>query len=387
MADELKKIPIALPSIGEAEIKAVNEVLRSGWITAGPKTVEFEHAFSAYTGTRDAIAVNSCTSALFMCLQALDLEPGSDVMVPALTWPSAIAACLYLGYKPVLVDIDPVTLNISPEDIKKKLTSKTRAIVPVHFSGLPYDIHAIEEIVEGTSIALIDDAAHALGTRCDGHQVGQYALASCYSFHPIKNITTGEGGMITCNDKNLAEKLRRLRLLGVTRDAWKRYGASNSSEYDVVELSLKHNMTDIQAALGIVQLGRLNELNTKRANLAMRYVEKLSVINNIILPVLPKDGQVHSWHLFIVRTPEMKGKYSRQKIIERLSEARISTGIHFIAIPDLTFYRKRMNIDPADTPFAVEVGRTVLSLPLYPDLSIEDQDRVIREVYRAFGKN
>lgn len=379
-------VPFSLPSIGEEEIAAVAEVLRSGWLTAGPKVAEFEERFAAFVQRRQAIAVTNCTSALFMCLQALELPPGAQVVMPALTWPSAVSAALMLGLRPVLADIEGETLNLDAKSLVTAGDQDTRAVVPVHFAGLPYDITRITAVAKERGLTIIDDCAHAMGTFESGAAVGKASRAACYSFHPIKNLTTGEGGMITTDDEAFAQRLRRLRLLGVDRDAWKRYGSGQSALYDVTALSLKHNLTDVQAAIGLVQLSKLPAMNARRRQLASRYLEALADVDGLILPRNTGPNQEHAWHLFIVRTAEEHGRFGRDAVAEELSRQGIRTGIHFIAIPDLTYFREALHLDPSATPHAVRAGRTVFSLPLYPDLEEADQQAVIEALRRIFAE-
>jgi UDP-4-amino-4-deoxy-L-arabinose-oxoglutarate aminotransferase len=379
------RVPLSRPDLGEEEIQAVVEVLRSGWITGGPRVHAFEEQFASYVSRAHALAVQSCTSALFMALQALDLPPGSEVIIPAMTWPSAVSGCLYLGLVPVMADVEWSSLNLSRTSFTQKLTPRTRAVVPVHFAGLPYDVDGVAAVAANHGLAIIDDAAHATGSRYRGEPVGKHALAACYSFHPIKNMTTGEGGMIATDDDTFAAKLLPLRLLGVDRDAWKRYGTRQSSAYDITTLSLKHNMTDIQAALGLVQLRRVDELNAQRRVLAERYQDALSGTPGLILPDAGDANHTHSWHLFGVRTEAEQGAFSRDAIMQKLADDNVSTGVHFIAIPDLTYFRNRLELDPSQTPIATRAGRTIMSLPLFPGMTEDQQTTVIEAVKRAFG--
>jgi dTDP-4-amino-4,6-dideoxygalactose transaminase len=379
-----QRIPFSRPSIGEEEVAAVADVLRSGWLTSGPKVQALERAFAGAVAREEAIAVSSCTAALFMCLQALELPRGCRVLVPALTWPSAVSAALVLGLEPVLADVESETLSVSPRTLAAACDARTRAVIPVHFAGLPYDVAGISAFARERALAYIDDCAHALGAARDGVPAGRGALAACYSFHPIKNMTTGEGGMITTDDAAFAQRLRRLRLLGVTRDAWARYGTGQSAMYDVAALALKHNLTDVQAAIGLAQLGKLAAFNARRRALADRYLEALADVDGLILPARGGPGQVHAWHLFIVRTAEAQGRYGREAVVEALAREGIQTGLHFVSIPDLTWFRRTLGLDPARTPNAVRAGRTVISLPLYPGLTEEEQDAVIAVLRGCF---
>ena len=382
---ESRKIPFSRPALGEEEMAAVAEVLRSGWITSGPRVKEFEKEFARFVCRRRAVAVQSGTAALFVSLQALDLPPGAEVIMPALTWASAVSAAIQLRLVPVLADIEWRTLNIAPDSVAARINPMSRAIVPVHFAGLPYEVDRIASLAEKHGLALIDDSAHAAGAKYRNDPVGRRALASCYSFHPIKNMTTGEGGMIATDDETFGEKLVELRFLGVDRDAWDRYGSRQSFLYDVNRLALKHNMTDIQAAIGIVQLRKLETLNAKRRLLAERYLHELGGLKGLILPDPGDEERAHAWHLFAVRTVDEKGACGRNEVVDKLAEGNISTGIHFISIPDLTYFQRQLRLDPGDTPDAVRAGRTIFSLPLYPDLPEEDQRRVIEALRRIFG--
>ncbi len=374
-------VPLSRPLIENDEIEAVAEVLRSGWITAGPRVLQFERQFAERVGARHAVAVQSGTSALVIALQALELPAGSEVVIPAFTWPSAVAAALFVGLVPVLADVEWASLNVSARTLQSALSPRTRAIVPVHFAGLPYDAEEIAAMANRVGAVVIDDAAHALGASYAEGPLGRHTKAACYSFHPIKNITTGEGGMITTDDDAFEEKARRLRLLGINRDAWQRYGTGSPSAYDITELSLKHNMTDIQAAIGIVQLAKLNRMNDRRRTLAERYMERLSLLKALILPEAGDARRQHAWHLFVIRTQDEHGPRGRDAVVAALAKRGISTGLHFLSVAELSYFRARLKLDPAATPNALRAGRTVISLPLYPGMTDEDQRAVIAALH------
>lgn len=382
---DAEQVPFSRPSVGTEEAERVAEVVQSGWLTAGPRVESFEEQFADRVDREEAVAVHSCTSALLLCLQALDLDPGDEVIIPALTWPSAVAACLFLDLVPVLADVDPETLNITPATIEDSLSERSRAIVPVHFAGLPYDVDGVSDLAEREGLAIVDDAAHALGARWRDRPVGDRATAACYSFHPIKNMTTGEGGMVATDDTELADRVRRLRLLGVDRDAWKRYGSEETSGYDVTHLSLKHNMTDMQAALGLVQLEKVDRLNERRRRLAYRYLDELEGLPGLILPHPADEDRTHSWHLFVVRTREIEGPRSRDSVAAQLEREGVSTGLHFLSVTDLSYYQEALDVVPEDTPVATRAGRSVMSLPLFPDLDERAQDRVIASLRDAMA--
>jgi UDP-4-amino-4-deoxy-L-arabinose-oxoglutarate aminotransferase len=385
MSAESPHVPLSRCSVGEDEVQAVAEVIRSGWLTTGPRCLAFEREFAAYVGAKAAIAVQHGTSALLLCLQELDLPVGAEVIVPAMTWPSAAAAALSLGLAPVLADVDPRTLNLTAESVARVLTSRSRVVIAVHHAGLPYDERSVAALADGAGVVLIDDAAHAVGARYEGAHVGARARASCFSFHPLKNMTTAEGGMITTHDESFAARLRGSRLLGVTRDAWARYGGSRGPHYDITSLSLKHNMTDIQAAMGLVQLHKLAAMTARRRAVAERYLTELAGLDGLILPDPGDERRSHCWHLFTVRTTEIHGPRGRDAVLAGLGARNIAAGIHFIALPDLTYYREALRLDPADTPVAVRAGRTTISLPLFPDITDAEQSAVIRALRDIFS--
>jgi dTDP-4-amino-4,6-dideoxygalactose transaminase len=367
------------PTIGEEEIEAVTRVLRSGWITAGPETAKFEEELAAYTGAKHALAFTSCTAALHLVMAAV-LQPGDEVITTPMTWPATCNAICLAGGRPVFVDIDEKTRAISIPQIKKAFKpGKTRAVVPVHFAGLALDLDALRAAAPGAFV--LEDAAHALGTKRQGKMIGPTKDAAAFSFHPIKNVTTGEGGAVTTDSDDLARKLRLLRWHGVDKDGWKRHHGIGKVAYDVEFPGYKQNSTDIQSALGRVQLARLEKAIARRTHLANLYFEKLARIEEIALPAnatLPGDR--HAWNMFSVLVDTKKVGLSRDDFIEALRERRIGSGLHFLAAHLLTYYRETFGYREGSLPVAEEVGARILSLPLFPDMKDEDVDDVVRAI-------
>src|SRR5262245_43103049 len=312
-------LPFSKPSIGEDEIREVVEVLRSGWITTGPRTVRFEKEFAAYVGAKHAVALNSGTAGLHCAYWALDLRPGDEIVCPSLTWPATANMAAALGAKVVFADIDRSTLQIDPSDVARRITKRTRAIVPVHFAGAPADLDLLREIA-GKHIAIIEDAAHAAGTEYKGRRIGGHGNPAIYSFHPIKDMTTGEGGMLTLDDDRVAERIRLFKFHGVSRDAWKAYGSSASAHYDTGLAGFKYNLTDIASAIGIHQLRRLDGFIERRRQIAEQYRARLAGVRGLELPASPRYPHRHAWHLFPVLVDR------RDDFMARLKEENIGSG-------------------------------------------------------------
>jgi|HubBroStandDraft_3_1064219.scaffolds.fasta_scaffold07789_2 dTDP-4-amino-4,6-dideoxygalactose transaminase len=382
-------LPFSRPEIGEEEIAAVVACLRSGWITSGPVTAEFEREIAAFVGARHALAFSSCTGALHVCLLALGVGPGDEVVVPALTWPATANMVVACGARPVFADIDPVTWNLDPRSLAAALTARTRAVVPVHFAGQPADLDALRAVLSAagrTDVLVLEDAAHAAGAVYRGRPIGSCAAngsaAACFSFHPIKNMTTGEGGMVTTDDDQLAERLKLWRFHGVQRDAWKAYSAAEKAPptYDVLLPGFKYNLTDLQSALGREQLRKLPRFNARRAELAAAYRRALSALPELTLPGAASYDCRHPWHLFTVLPPE------RAPFVASLREAGIGTGLHFEAVHLHRFYRERFGTAPGTLPVAEDVCSRIVSLPLFPamtDADVEDVAQAVREAMPA----
>ena len=369
-------LPFSKPSISEEEIAAVGQVLRSGWITTGPKAVEFEKKFCKYVGCGGAVALTSATAGMHLAPKALGIGAGDEVITPAMTWVSTVNLIMLAGAKPVFVDIDRDTLLVSPEAIKNAITSKTKVIIPVHFAGAPVDMDPIRKMAQKKGIALIEDAAHALGTWYKGEHVGQKGT-SIFSFHPIKNITTGEGGMFCSDDEKLLDHIRRLKFHGLGVDAFDRTMQGRSPQAEVLEPGYKYNLPDIAAVLGIGQLARVDEFNRKRTQLAMYYRKRLAEVNELIPLAIPSYEIKHAWHLFIVRLDIDKVRMSRDEFMAELKKRNIGTGLHFRAVHLQKYYMEAMGMRRGMLPNTEWNSDRICSLPLFPDMSERDVDDVI----------
>ncbi len=375
-------LPLSRPSIGEREIRSVVECLKSGWITTGPVCKSFEDKFCELTGASHAISLCSATAGMHLVLLALDVGEGDEIITTSMTFASTINMIAMLKAKPVFVDIDYGTLNINADMIEEKISRKTKAIIPVHFAGAPVDMDGILKIAKRHRLAVIEDAAHAVGTYYRGIHAGGFGQIAIFSFHPIKNITSGEGGMITHSDEKLENQLRLLRFHGIERDAWKRYGKGGNPEYDIQRPGFKYNLTDVQAALGLAQLSRLNEIDSRRAELAGLYIEGLKGLKGLELPGVPDYPHVHAWHLFIVKILSM----DRGNFMEKLSQHNIGYGLHFPACHLLSYVKKQFATGMGMLPETERAADKIISLPLFPDMKNDDVFYVceaIREILKG----
>lgn len=378
---EIRKefLPLSRPELDDEEIDAVAACLRSGWITSGPKVAELEERFRSLTGAPHAVAVASATAGMHLVLAALGVGEGDEVVTPSMTFASTVNQITLRGARPVFADSDYGTLQALPGELARAVTKRTRAVIPVHFAGAPADLDPIRDAADRAGVPVIEDAAHAVGTSYRGKPAGGHGNTAIYSFHPIKNITTGEGGMVTCFDGELAKRLRLLRFHGIERDAWKRYGKGGTPHYDIREPGYKYNLTDLQAALGVVQMGKVARMNARRAALSARYREGLAGVAGIDLPASPPYPHEHSWHLFIVKVTSM----DRDAFIGRLAERNIGVGLHFPPCHLLSYVRQRFGTKEGDLPGCERAGARLLSLPLFPGMADGDVDYVcaaIREI-------
>src|ERR1035437_4215442 len=369
-------LPYCLPLIGEEEVAEVADSLRSGWVTTGPKVKRFEQDFAAYIGVKHAIAVSSCTAALHGSLAALGVGPGDEVIVPTLTFCATANVVVHLGATPVVVDVDQ-NFYISPEAACRAISPRTKAIVSVHYGGQACSLREILALADRHGIPVVEDAAHAAGAEYDGARIGSHGRAVCFSFYAIKNMTSGEGGIVTTDDDDLAARIRLLSLHGMSRDAWKRYTEAGSWYYEVLEPGYKYNMTDIQAALGIHQLRRLDGFIRRRQEIAAMYDEAFSDLPEVLLPPrLP--GRNHTFHLYPIRLQARR--LNRSELIEELRARNIGASVHFIPLHRHPFYRQRYGYRPEQFPVAEEIYRGLLSLPLYPKMTDRDAADVIEAV-------
>ncbi len=372
-------LPFSRPAVGKAEIQAVTKTLRSGWLTMGPQVLEFEAAFAKAVGARHAVAVSSCTAALHATLAAIGIGAGDEVVTSPFTFTATANVVVLLGATPVFADVEPDTLNVDPGEVAKRITKRTKAILPVDFGGHPCELEELQQLASENRAFLLEDAAHAYGARYRGKSIGSIADATAFSFYATKNITTGDGGMVTTQDPRLADRLRVLRLHGITRDAWKRYTAAGDWYYEVEEAGFKYNMTDMEAAMGLVQLRRGERLHRQRAVGARRLAKGLAGLATIRLPAERKEVN-HAWHLFPVRLDLDRLKIDRAKFIGAMRAENLGTSVHFIPLHLQPFYRRRYGFRTGDFPVAEDAYRGIVSLPLFATMTVEDYEDVIEAV-------
>lgn len=378
MITKQKFIPVFLPNYDKREVDAVSEVLKSKWIGLGPKTEEFERRFATYTNAPYAVALNSATAALHLALISANVGKGDEVIVPSLTFTSTAHAVMHVGATPVFADIDKETLCISPDDVTKKITKRTKIIIPVHYGGHPADMDRLKKIADKYNLLIIEDAAHACGSSYHNKKIGSISPFTCFSFHAVKNLATGDGGMITVRDKSIAERLRKLRWVGINKNTWSRLEEASKNDnhsyraygwyYEVEELGYKCHMNDINAALGLVQLDKLNESNKKRRQLAGRYNNALKELTEIKCPIV-KQGNVSAQHNYVIRCKE------RDALHDYLKGKKISTGVHYFPIHLQPFYKKLY--PKVRLPITETEWKKILTLPLYPQLKEKEQDYII----------
>lgn len=373
-------LPFALPEIGEEEIQEVVDCLRSGWVTTGPKTKQFENEFASFLGCEvEAIAVNSATAGLHLVLEALGVGPGDEVIVPTLTFTATAEVVRYLGADVVFVDVDPTTLNASVAAIRSAITKRTKVIMPVHYAGLSCDMDAILQLAQKHGLKVVEDAAHAFPTRYKERLIGTLnSDATVFSFYANKTMTTGEGGMLVTRDPEIAKRVKIMRLHGINRDAFDRFVSKSPAWfYEIVAPGYKYNLTDIASAIGIHQLRKINKFLLRRQELAKRYFQELSSLP-LILPVDANgdDGSLHSWHLYVIRLRE-NAKLNRDELIQKLSDRGIGTSVHYIPLHRHPYWRDTYNLQPQQYPVADAAYQAMLSLPLYTKMTNADQTRVI----------
>ncbi len=373
------KIPFHRPYISEDEISEVVDTLRSGWLTMGPKTLRFEEEFARYIPTRHAVAVNSGTAALHLALKAIRLRPGDEVIIPTLTFPATGEVVCYFDAKPVLVDVDKEIHNIDVTAIEKAITSKTKAIIPVHYGGQPCDMDEIMELARRHHLSVVEDAAHAVPSWYKGRRIGTIGDLTCFSFYATKPLATGEGGMMTTANNEWAERVRILRLHGISQDAWKRDLKGGSWYYEVNEPGIKCNMTDLEASLGIAQLKKMDWMWERRKKIARRYTEAFRSVDGIIAPSVRPDRET-SWHLYVIKLHLEAMAMDRNSLIEKLREKGIETSVHFIPLHRHSYYKNSFEVMPEDFPNAEWLYERMISLPIYPGMTDQQVNYVIEQV-------
>jgi len=368
------KIPLFTPHVGEEEINAVTEVLRSKWWGLGPKTQEFENRFASYIGSKYAIALNSATAGLHLSLKVLNITSG-EILVPAITFISTALAADYNNCTPVFVDVNEDTLTMDIEDLKRKITKKSKAIIPVHYGGHPCDMDEINQIAKEHNLFVIEDAAHASGAEYKGKKVGSLADMAVFSFHPVKNLATGDGGMITTNDEEVNKRLRKLRWCGINKDTFTREGKSYSWYYEIDELGYKFHMNDINAAIGLAQLAKLDNFNNRRREIFEKYNTELK---NIVQTPIEKEHIKSAIHNYAIKVPEEK----RDALMDFLAQKGISTGVHYFPLHLHPIYKHIK----ADVPVSDRIWKKIVLLPMFPDLTKEQIEYIISSVKEFFEK-
>lgn len=373
-------LPFSAPSLGDEEINEVVDSLRSGWITTGPKVKRFEEAFRDYVGAPFAVPLSSATAGLHLTLLALKIGQGDEIITTPMTFASTVSMIILAGGTPVLADIEPGTLNIDVAKVAEKITSRTRAIIPVHFAGQSCDLDPLFELARQHNLTIVEDAAHAAGTQYKGHKIGSLDSISIFSFHPNKNITTGEGGMVCTPDETLAEEISLLKFHGMSREAWKRFAASGTPNYDIMLPGYKYNMMDIQAAIGLHQLPKLDRFIQRRTELAKQYNAAFADLPELVLPAAAPYPQCHAWHLYtpLVRTELLT--IDRDRFMAELKGRNIGSGLHYKAIHHHAWYREHLPTADSDLPNASYASGRILSLPLFPAMADSDLHDVVAAV-------
>jgi dTDP-4-amino-4,6-dideoxygalactose transaminase len=378
-------LPFAKPSISPAAIAEVVDCIQSGWITTGPRVKKFEEMLQNYLQAPHVLSLSSATAGLHLALLALNLQPGDEVITTAHTFVATLNTIVLAGGKPVLIDINPGTYNIDTTKIAAAITPRTRAIMPVHFAGLSVDLDPIYELAKKHNLRVIEDAAQAVGAYYKGKILGSFGDTQVFSFHPNKNMTTGEGGCITTRDAELAKKMSVLRFHGIDRDAFDRFSKKGSQEYDVIVPGFKYNMMDIQAALGIHQLPELDGFNARRTQLVLRYKTLLADWPQWTLPQAPHYAHTHSWHLFTPLLNIEAAGMDRITFMQKMKEQNIGLGLHYQAAYLFSYYREKFGFKRGDFPNTDKVSEHIVSLPLFPDLTEQQQDRVIDTMKNIFN--
>lgn len=379
-------IVFGAPQIEQAEIDEVVDSLVSGWLGTGPKVARFEHDFAVYKGIHEGqvAAVNSCTAALHVSMIASGIGPGDEVITTPMTFCATINAIIHTGATPVLTDVDPVTMNIDPAQVEARITSRTRAILPVHFAGRPCEMDALMEIARRHDLKVIEDCAHAIETEYQGHKAGTFGDFGCFSFYVTKNVVTGEGGMVIARDDQDIGRVKMLALHGMSRDAWRRFSDAGFKHYQVVECGFKYNMMDLQAAIGIHQLARV-EKNWLKRQAVWRHYQVAFADLPISCPAEPAPDTRHAYHLYTILIDETKAGISRDAFLDAMTARKIGVGVHYLSIPEHPFYQQQFGWRLEDYPNALRIGRQTVSLPISAKLSDDEVGRVIEAAFSILG--
>ena len=372
-------LPFAQPLLGNEEIDEVVQCLRSGWLTTGHKTKQFEKEFAEFIGARHALAVNSCTAALHLALEAIGIGPGDEVITTPMTFTATAAVIEHLGARPVFADVDPRTLNIDAAAIERRISDRTKAILPVHFAGQACDMDAILGLARRHGIPVVEDAAHAIPTLYNGRLVGTLSDITCFSFYATKNLTTGEGGMVVTDREDFADRMKLMHLHGMSRDAWKRYTQNGSWSYEILAPGFKYNLTDIAAAIGIHQLRKVHAFHQRRLAIADLYDAGLRGVPGICVPEVA-DRQAHGWHLYVIQVDASRLTIGRNELIDELIRRNIGVSVHFIPLHVHPYYRERYSLQPQDFPHAMAAYERIVSLPIYAKMEDDDVRHVIDAV-------
>ncbi len=378
-------LPFARPDISQAAIDEVIACLKSGWITTGPRTQQFEQDLAAYLQAPHALCLNSGTAGLHLALMCLDLQPGDEVITTPFTFVATLNTIVHAGGKPVLVDIDPQTYNMDIQQIEAKITPQTRAIVPVHFAGLPVDLDPLYALAKKYNLTIVEDCAHAIGAHYKGKPLGSFGDLQVFSFHPNKNMTTGEGGVVTCRNPEWAAKISSLRFHGISKPAFDRFTKKGNQHYAVTAPGFKYNMLDLQAALGIHQLQSLEYFIERRTYLAERYLKALAQSPQLQLQHTPTYNHRHAWHLFAPLINIEAAGMNRDTFMQKMKEENIGTGLHYAVIHLHPYYQNTFGFKEGDFPIAEDVANRIVSLPLFPTMTEQEQDRVIKAISKIFS--
>lgn len=385
-SDEQDFLPFVRPCISEQTITDVVECLRSGWIATGPKVQILEERLRDYLGSPHAQLVTSATAGLHLVLLALGVGPGDEVITTPMTFVATLNVIALCGAKPVLVDVEPGTYNMNVAQIESKITSRTKVIMPVHFAGLPVDLDPLYTLAKKYNLRVIEDAAHAIGSSYKGKKIGSFGDIQVFSFHPCKNMTTAEGGCISSRDDGLANKINRMRFHGVDRDAWNRYSKGGSQHFDVILPGYKCNMSDLQATIGLDQLAQLDAGNKKRQTLVEQYYDQLQGWDEVVLPEKPTYDYFNSWHIFAPLINTRVCGVRRDDFMSKMKECNIGTGLHYPAAHIFSYYQHTYGYKLGDYPMAEYIGNHVVSLPLFPSMTMEEHSRVIMAMKYIFNK-